>query len=225
VAEVDGREVTYIEVAVEDIAVANRLAHQVLGRSLDELAPQTRRLLTLLDGYVAAQCAVQAIARKDYRFTRRQVREATGFGETQLRVHLERLVELEYVVVHRGQNGQSFVYELAYEAGESTGAPFLPGLVDVAALGGAAEISREGTGTTSTSRGAGATSRGPRGQLAGTLRPPRGGLAGRENIEKMAADETFAAEEAKNALKGRNGVGSLYVPPDVIAGSAASEVA
>ena len=33
----------YIEVTLDDIAMANRLAHEVLGRSLDELPPQTRR--------------------------------------------------------------------------------------------------------------------------------------------------------------------------------------
>ena len=40
-----GRAVEYIEVTLDDIAMANRLAHEVLGRSLDELPPQTRRLL------------------------------------------------------------------------------------------------------------------------------------------------------------------------------------
>ena len=37
--------VEYIEVTLDDIAVANRLACEVLGRSVDELPPQTRRLL------------------------------------------------------------------------------------------------------------------------------------------------------------------------------------
>ena len=40
----DGNDlVEYIEVDLSDIATANRLAHDVLGRSLDELPPQTRR--------------------------------------------------------------------------------------------------------------------------------------------------------------------------------------
>ena len=43
-----GKTVEYIEVTKEDIATANRLAHEVLGRSLDELPPQTRRLLLLV---------------------------------------------------------------------------------------------------------------------------------------------------------------------------------
>lgn len=39
-----GETLTYIEVTKDDIALANRIAHEVLGRTLDELPPQTRRL-------------------------------------------------------------------------------------------------------------------------------------------------------------------------------------
>ncbi len=42
-ATIDGRQVTYVESTIADIEVANTLAHAVLGQSLDELAPQTRR--------------------------------------------------------------------------------------------------------------------------------------------------------------------------------------
>ena len=59
----------------------------------------------------------------------------TGWGHTQLKVHLARLVELEYLVVHRGGRGQSFVYELVYEGQGEDGQPFLCGLIDVATLG------------------------------------------------------------------------------------------
>lgn len=37
-----------IEATPDDIATANRLADAVLGTTLDELPPQTRRLLTLI---------------------------------------------------------------------------------------------------------------------------------------------------------------------------------
>ncbi len=40
-----GRVVRYIESTAADITLANQLAHEVLGRSLDELPPGTRRLL------------------------------------------------------------------------------------------------------------------------------------------------------------------------------------
>ena len=44
-AEQVGERIEYVEVTPADIALANRLAHEVLGRSLDELPPQTRNLL------------------------------------------------------------------------------------------------------------------------------------------------------------------------------------
>ena len=58
--------------------IANRLAHEVLGRSLDELPPQTRRLLLLTDEMVSAECQRQKIERADFRFSRRDVRVFTG---------------------------------------------------------------------------------------------------------------------------------------------------
>ena len=62
------------------------------------------------------------------------MREATGWSHTQVRIHLDRLVELEYVLVHRGGRGQSFEYELLYDGQGQDGAPFLAGLIDVEAL-------------------------------------------------------------------------------------------
>jgi DNA primase len=130
-----GQRIRYIEVTKEDIAVANRLAHEVLGRSLDELPPQTRRLLGLLDSMVTAESERLGVERADYRFSRRALREKTGWGDTQLKVHLGRLVEMEYVMVHRGAgHSQRFGYELVYEKGGSDG-PFLPGLINVSELG------------------------------------------------------------------------------------------
>ena len=105
----------YVEVTLDDIAVANQLAHDVLGRTLDELPPQTRRLLSLMVEMVAHHCKEQDLSRTQYRFSRRAVREYTCWGDTQLKIHLGRLVELEYVLVHRGGRGQSFEYELLYD--------------------------------------------------------------------------------------------------------------
>ncbi len=131
-----GRTIEYIEVALDDIAVANRLTAEVLGRSLDELPPQTRRLLLLVDAMVAAECKRQRIERADYRFSRREVRAVTGWGDTQLRLHLGRLEELEYLLAHRGGRGQSFVYELAFAIEGDGCKPVMAGLIDVEKLGG-----------------------------------------------------------------------------------------
>ena len=124
--------IEYVEVSLADIALANEIAHEVLGRSLDELPPQTRRLLGLLDRYVGTECARQSIERAVLRFTRRTLREAIGWGDTQLKVHLGRLIELEYVIAHR--RGPAIEYELFYAGGGEDGAPFVPGLIDVQTL-------------------------------------------------------------------------------------------
>jgi DNA primase len=130
-----GQRLRYIEVTKEDIATANRLAHEVLGRSLDELPPQTRNLLELLEELVRSECERLRMARQDFRFSRRELRERTGWGDTQLKVHLGRLVEMEYVIAHRGHGqSQRFGYELQYERGSAAGA-FLPGLIAVSELG------------------------------------------------------------------------------------------
>lgn len=54
-AEHRGKTVEYVEVTPEDIALANRLVDEVLGRSLDELPPQTRKLLLLIEGAVRGE--------------------------------------------------------------------------------------------------------------------------------------------------------------------------
>ncbi len=195
-AEVDGRAVEYVEVEPGDIAVANRLAHEVLGRSLDELPPQTRRLLGLLDRMVAEACERQGMERSDVRFSRREVREWTGWGDTQLRLHLSRLASMEYLLVHQGGRGRSFVYELVYEELEDGRAWHLPGLIDVAALG----AGRDG-GTTPTSRGTEPTSRGRKAENAGSTRVQRGGGAGGSRGEVSPAGSTTSAGKSPESAK------------------------
>ncbi|HEY4341684.1 MAG TPA: CHC2 zinc finger domain-containing protein [Steroidobacteraceae bacterium] len=123
-----GKELRYIEVLPSDIAVANRLANEVLGRTLDELPPQTRVLLQRVHRWVADECERLAVSRADLRFTRRQVRALTGWGDTQLKIHLGRLAELEYVLIHRVHRGQGFAYELLYDGEGERGERFLMGL-------------------------------------------------------------------------------------------------
>ncbi len=129
-----GKTLAYIEATLKDVELANRLAGEVLGRSLDELAPQTRRLLMLVDRLVGERATALKIEREDFRFTRREARDYTRWGHSQLAVHLARLVELEYLVVHRGGRGQSFVYELLYDGTGKEGGRFIVGLIDTRRL-------------------------------------------------------------------------------------------
>ncbi|OGT16968.1 MAG: DNA primase [Gallionellales bacterium RIFCSPHIGHO2_02_FULL_57_16] len=138
--------IEYIEVTLADIELANRIAHDVLGRSLDELPPQTRRLLKLIDGYVNEQCTAQSIKRTDFFFSRRALREAINWGDTQLKIHLARLAELEYLVTHRTKcNG--FEYELVYDMADADNILRFPGLADIAALKYAYDVARSGQNT------------------------------------------------------------------------------
>jgi len=131
---VEGEIIECVEVELSDIEVANRIAGEVLGRTLDELPPQTRRFLTQLHGRVRTICEESGVEQCDLRFTRRDARLWTGGRSTQVFTHLARLVELEYALVHRGSRGQSFVYELLYRGEGLDGQPFVLGLVDVEKL-------------------------------------------------------------------------------------------
>ena len=174
-----GKAVRYIEVTPADIATANRLAHEVLGRTLDELPPQTRRLLTALHAWVSDECGRQAIKRGDFRFSRRQVRELTGWGDTQLRVHLDRLVQMEYVLAHGGRRGVVFEYELVYDGQGGDGGAFLMGLQDMAGIDAAPTT---------------ATSREVEGEFAGSSRPQRGAIAGASRPGLMAGNASNGAD-------------------------------
>ncbi|MCU7859911.1 MAG: hypothetical protein KZQ86_08785, partial [Candidatus Thiodiazotropha sp. (ex Lucinoma kastoroae)] len=128
-----GATIEYIEVTLADIEIANRLAHEVLGRTLEELPPQTYTLLKHIKTMVSMACKKQEMEQKDYRFSRRDIREATGWSDGQLKIHCGRLTDLEYLLVHRGGRGHSIVYELLYD-GELNDNKHLMGLLDVETL-------------------------------------------------------------------------------------------
>lgn len=132
-ASIGDETVQYIEVEMTDIVLANRLADQILGRSIDELPPQTRRLLIELFELVRTQCEQQQLKQSEYRFTRRFVRENLGWGQTQVKLHLDRLMEMEYVIQHRG-SGRRVEYELLYDGRGREGQPTMCGLIDLTKL-------------------------------------------------------------------------------------------
>ena len=169
-----GATVEYLEVELSDVEVANRLAGEVLGRSLDELPPQTRRLLELLDRMVAEAAERDDVERGQVRFTRRQVRRETGWRDTQLRLHLGRLADMEYLLIHQGGRGRSFVYELLYEEKAEAPERFLPGLIDVEKL----RKQDQAHGYDPNLAGSGASLAGSDAENAPPSRPQRGKVAG-----------------------------------------------
>jgi hypothetical protein len=185
--EKDGLQ--YIEVTLEDLAAANALAHEVLGRSLDELPPQTRRLLGLLEKWVDEQCKKGATERSFCTFSRRQLREVFGWGDTQLKVHLARLVDMEYLLVRRSaEQWQGYVYELLYAGEGQDGSRFVTGLLDLESLNYDYDGERSGAG---------------RGAVGGQSGAGRSG-----QIDDKASDEEASSEDEslgdKNAQEGKN---------------------
>jgi DNA primase catalytic core len=209
--EHSGRRIEYVEVTREDIALANRLAHAVLGRSLDELPPQTRRLLAQAQAFVAERAQASGCERSAVRFTRRELREAAGLSDTQLRVHLDRLVALEYVLAHAGRNGQRFVYELAFDGDTGSEARQAVGLLALDDPATAANLAAPVSELAATPA-----------NLAGRLRPARGELAvssrGHESpanppaakaIPPLAAEAAETARPEAPVARRRNGASYL----------------
>lgn len=100
---VEGEIHSYIEVTVEDIALANRLALPFFPNSTDELAPHTRRLGEEISKLVESKGG-------DVSFTRRELRSFCGWSDWQVREGLKQLEDLEFVSRVSGRNGELITY-------------------------------------------------------------------------------------------------------------------
>ncbi len=125
-----GAWLEYIEVEKSDIELANRLAHEVLGRTLDEMPPQTRTLLVLIQTMVKRRAGEQNCKPCEVRFTRRDIRDELHWSDSQLKNHCLRLVEMEYLLLHGGSRGHLLQYELLWD-GVVDGGNYLCGLLNV----------------------------------------------------------------------------------------------
>ncbi len=103
----------YIEATLDDIAIANDLAADLFGASLDDLSPPGRQLAELMTGYVAAQAAARGTDWRKIDFARRELREAIKWTDARLRLHLDELIRCEYLAPLCGANGSAYRYRLA----------------------------------------------------------------------------------------------------------------
>jgi DNA primase catalytic core len=203
----DGEKLEYIEATEADVKLAWELANHVLMRSLDDVQTQTRRLLLVIDKMVTAECERLQIERMDYRFTRATVRQFSGWSDSQLKTHLHRLEELEYLALHRGAPGQSFVYALNFEM-DADGRPVLPGL-SYGAKRARSEGDRSGF-TEGVSGLEGQVSGSSLGQVWGVS----GGGASEESPVSMRAGEAFRAKNGKHIS--RAAVAQIVAPNAVV---------
>jgi len=174
--------IQYIEVTMDDINTANQLAHEVLGRTLDELPPQTRKLLHLVYDFVQTQTKKNKLDQKDFRFSRRDIREITGWGNTQLKIHCHRLEDMEYLLVHQGGRGNPIRYELLYDGNGQSGDSFLNGLIHL-------DVEKSGVN----------------GKRSGSSRPQVGGVSvasrGKKNGAKPKCDVTLDLFNGEQLIK------------------------
>ncbi len=135
-------------VTLEDIALANRLAHHALGQSLFDLTPPSRRLLVELGEWMKARGAKEGQEAGDVRFSQRELREHVGWKKSQLAEHLKELLEAEYLLaIAGGTQGRRTLYRLDWDGQGLDGERFYSGLVDVERLSGLLPGAfREGTG-------------------------------------------------------------------------------
>lgn len=129
------------------------------------------------------------------------MRALTGWSDTQLRVHLQRLSDMEYLTTHSGRRGKVFDYELRYDGGGQDGSVFLMGLLDIEA--------EKSTSTTPTSRGG-------EGKFAGSSRPQNAAIAGGSRPKDLPG------EASAERLSGQ--VSSLAATTHVYQGGAAHPV-
>ncbi len=128
----DGTE--YIEVSLDDIALANEIAHSLLGNTLDELSDPSRRLLELIHAMVDGIAGEMETDKRNITFTRRQIREHIHWSDYQIKTHIRQLVDLEYLGVVHGRKGKQYSYCLYYNGEGRDGSKFLLGLKDVDTL-------------------------------------------------------------------------------------------
>ncbi len=142
----NGAAVAFVVADLDDIRLANRLAHEILGHALNELSRPGQDLLMQLDEMaevIAKRIGKEHKNAKDgeakpsrtaVSFSRREVREFTGWTNTRLHIHLKELADFEYVIVESGRNGLPFRYRLAYEGQGKDGRRFMLGLHDADTL-------------------------------------------------------------------------------------------
>ena len=112
--EVEGEPTEYIEVTLDDIDKANRLANEVLGQSLDDLARPSRTLLSHIYNMVKEISEKHSIPLEEVYFTRRMIREHIGWTDWQIKAHVKQLEEMEYLCVRIGARGKEYAYALNY---------------------------------------------------------------------------------------------------------------
>lgn len=164
----------YIETTLDDIAIANELAHQLFGQSLDDLSFPSRQALERISAHVERRAGELKTAGEEIIFSRRELRETFGWSDTRLRVYLRELVALEYLAPVTGRNGLRFSYRLI-DADAIPGVRRIAGLKDVETLAREANLAGLNTHPAAENRHPAATSPRQNGEVKKAASPSENG--------------------------------------------------
>ena len=133
----ENKKIKFIEVDETDIEIGNKLAVEILGKTLDELSIPARDLLEHIDKMLSDKFAktekskgmAAQTFKRDLTFTRRELRDFSGWTQTRLRNHLKELIDLEYLLIESGMNGRVLQsYKLVYDGQGKDGEKFINGV-------------------------------------------------------------------------------------------------
>ena len=112
IATPEGEKTSCVLSTVEDYARAYELAREILGFTLDDLKKHARELLEQIQAMVTNQAQGTEALPEDLLFTRREIREFTGWPDHQIKAHIKQLEEMEYLVVENLKSRGQFAYRL-----------------------------------------------------------------------------------------------------------------
>jgi hypothetical protein len=105
-------KITCIESTVDDYAIAYRVAREILGFSLDDLKKHARDLLDQIQEMVKRESRATGQVEDEITFTRRQIREFTGWPDYQIKTYIKQLEDLEYLILQQVKTRGQFEYRL-----------------------------------------------------------------------------------------------------------------
>ncbi len=114
----------WVEATVADYRLAWELAQDMLGATLHELSRDAQELLAHIQAHVAELQGGKKEAA--VLFTRRALRDRTGWHDKRLRQVLQEMVDMEYLAAVSGSQGRTFHYRLL--AADEGAAAILSGL-------------------------------------------------------------------------------------------------
>jgi len=115
--------IEFIEVDMDDIGIALKLAKDILGKTINELSMPSQDLLKLLDAFIEGKKGQlrkenndMPVSKSNISFTRKEVRNKIQWSNTRLHLYLKELLEHEFVIQESAKRNTLQHYRLLYDS-------------------------------------------------------------------------------------------------------------